>query len=392
LQTASEAYPDGRPYTVGESQVSIANWLDLNSDDDGIYQQALHRQGLQTESNSWWPALDFWLNLVGSYTRRSLTKETDRLVAVSALAKEVSPTMKGKYLAGLWGNIYLPFQLLWTVESETRRPRRTETYCAPSWSWASVDARIVAVNPGSVAYFDGLFMVRLLAISLDYLTEDVFGQVTGGFLKFRGWLKCLQFFDIGRLDPWCWNLNIQWSKELGFIYPDEDIRNLSLANLYLLPIGKFRYELNSGALDNNPQVRGLLLAATDEKDQYRRVGIFRTRPKFTYLFNVPLYPLSTERYYCSNCTDTIFNSDEHYHCSICDDGDFDLCQVCVDRGIHCHDNEHLMVKRLVENGEPIETAERIGPKSSRLPSGLEAVTETLANLEILVASSGKLTE
>ena len=51
-----------------------------------------------------------------------------------------------------------------------------------------------------------------------------------------------------------------------------------------------------------------------------------------------------------------------------------------------------MVKRLVENKDPIETAERIGPKSSRLQSGLEAVTETLANLEIPVASSGKLTE
>ena len=51
-----------------------------------------------------------------------------------------------------------------------------------------------------------------------------------------------------------------------------------------------------------------------------------------------------------------------------------------------------MVKRLVENKDPIETAERIGPKSSRLQSGLEAVTETLANLEIPVASSGKLSE
>jgi hypothetical protein len=51
-----------------------------------------------------------------------------------------------------------------------------------------------------------------------------------------------------------------------------------------------------------------------------------------------------------------------------------------------------MVKRLVENGEPIETAERIGPKSSRLPSGLEAVTEALANLKIPAVGSGKLTE
>jgi hypothetical protein len=80
----------------------------------------------------------------------------------------------------------------------------------------------------------------LLAISLNYLKEGIIGQVTGGFVKFRGWLKCLQSFDIGSLYPWCWNLNIQWSKELGFIYPDEDITNLPLANLYLLPIGRFQ--------------------------------------------------------------------------------------------------------------------------------------------------------
>jgi hypothetical protein len=73
----------------------------------------------------------------------------------------------------------------------------------------------------------------------------------------------------------------------------------------------------------------------------------------------------------------ISNADEHYHYRICDDDNFDLCQACVDRGIHCHDEDHLMVKRLVENGEPIETTEQIGPKIHRSPSRPEAVTETL---------------
>ena len=34
----------------------------------------------------------------------------------------------------------------------------------------------------------------------------------------------------------------------------------------------------------------------------------------------------------------------YYHCNSCRMGDFDLCQSCYDRGIHCHDDEHLLVE------------------------------------------------
>lgn len=60
--------------------------------------------------------------------------------------------------------------------------------------------------------------------------------------------------------------------------------------------------------------------------------------------------------------------DEHYHCSICDHGDYDLCQPCVDSGIHCPGSGHWMVKRFVKNGSVVNsTTERVGPKGKTQP-------------------------
>ncbi|CBY00619.1 hypothetical protein LEMA_P017490.1 [Plenodomus lingam JN3] len=55
--------------------------------------------------------------------------------------------------------------------------------------------------------------------------------------------------------------------------------------------------------------------------------------------------------------------DEHFHCSVCDGGDYDLCPVCVDSGIHCPGKGHWMVKRFVKNGCVVNsTTQRIPPK------------------------------
>jgi next-to-BRCA1 protein 1 len=54
---------------------------------------------------------------------------------------------------------------------------------------------------------------------------------------------------------------------------------------------------------------------------------------------------STYAIYCNACEMNIY--DVHYHCSVCDGGDYDLCQACVDRGIHCNDSTHWLIKRML---------------------------------------------
>ena len=67
-------------------------------------------------------------------------------------------------------------------------------------------------------------------------------------------------------------------------------------------------------------------------------------------FHVPLTAFTVQ---CNNCSETIPGA--HYHCSVCEDGDYDLCQSCVECGVHCHVDVHFLIKRLIENGRVVNS-------------------------------------
>ncbi|KAL8780135.1 MAG: hypothetical protein Q9213_006619 [Squamulea squamosa] len=48
---------------------------------------------------------------------------------------------------------------------------------------------------------------------------------------------------------------------------------------------------------------------------------------------------------CSNCGVRLRL---YHHCNICNDGDFDLCQSCVNKGIHCFDKTHQLMQPFEE--------------------------------------------
>ncbi|KAL6800567.1 heterokaryon incompatibility domain-containing protein [Trichoderma sp. SZMC 28012] len=82
-----------------------------------------------------------WRNVLGLYSKRTLTKSHDRLIALSGIVAYFAdfwPT--STYLAGLWEH-QLPCCLLWYIESSDTAPRPSK-YRAPSWSWAAVDGSV----------------------------------------------------------------------------------------------------------------------------------------------------------------------------------------------------------------------------------------------------------
>ncbi|KAK1750055.1 heterokaryon incompatibility protein-domain-containing protein [Echria macrotheca] len=82
-----------------------------------------------------------WFDIVSAYSEGALTRQTDKLVAVSGVAALVQTHARVPYLAGLWdANSVLEMQLLWFVVGNVHP--KTEPYCAPSWSWAAVNGRI----------------------------------------------------------------------------------------------------------------------------------------------------------------------------------------------------------------------------------------------------------
>lgn len=82
-----------------------------------------------------------WNEMCKLYSQRGLTYVSDKLVALSGLAKEVQHHIPNDaYLAGLWMST-LPIGLLWQARTKSKRLPSTP-FVAPSWSWASIDGPI----------------------------------------------------------------------------------------------------------------------------------------------------------------------------------------------------------------------------------------------------------
>lgn len=160
-----------------------------------VYLRDLHRQAtqrsdgaiFQLESES--RLRQYWQSIVMRYATRSLTKESDRLVALSAVARWLQQQIGDRYLAGLWaGN--LPHDLLWVAHppsygNETISHRTVDGI--PSWSWASIvdiEKRQIEIRVPSASGFRKL-LCSVLAASTQLRTADPFGGVCGGLLRVR---------------------------------------------------------------------------------------------------------------------------------------------------------------------------------------------------------------
>jgi hypothetical protein len=120
---ASEGFPGGIP-----TRYETSTQRDL-----------LYSITTQQEQNEY---LKVWDSIVRRYTAGSLSYPSDKLIAVSALAKQISMTLPAteEYMAGLWKSNLID-QLLWVPAPTAARSRH---YRAPSWSWACMDGPISA--------------------------------------------------------------------------------------------------------------------------------------------------------------------------------------------------------------------------------------------------------
>jgi hypothetical protein len=83
--------------------------------------------------------LQWWMEFVELYTRRDLTKPTDRLPALGGIAALVQQKYALRYLCGLW-DVDIARQLLWQCTLPAllpSSPALSPEY-APSWSFGSV--------------------------------------------------------------------------------------------------------------------------------------------------------------------------------------------------------------------------------------------------------------
>lgn len=77
--------------------------------------------------------------LVPEYTSRKLSKDSDRLVALQAIASDIHSGIRDQYLAGLWEGDLIN-QLCWQSVDRLCLPADNQS---PSWSWSSISGPVM---------------------------------------------------------------------------------------------------------------------------------------------------------------------------------------------------------------------------------------------------------
>ncbi|KAH8649417.1 heterokaryon incompatibility protein-domain-containing protein [Tricladium varicosporioides] len=220
--------------------------------------------------------LTAWYNTISHYTKCKLTREEDKLVAISGLAREVQRLTGWEYAAGLWKE-RIEVQLLWyCLQGHKLVPKEIE-YRAPTWSWASVameEDMILAFfsvesdAPSQHKRDPGKLLCEVVGLRVSTIGGEM-SQVGGGFLEVKGELY-------PAVCGWKWNKArtsvplIVGGHRIPVVYFDFPISNTP-QDIWCLPVYK------SKRIDNPFGIRGLVLIPVDgTKDarRYRRVGYF----------------------------------------------------------------------------------------------------------------------
>jgi hypothetical protein len=211
-----------------------------------------------------------WENILQYYTAANLTYGSDKLVALSGIAKTFQQITKDQYLAGMWRS-GLESTLCWRVGVDTVELDRPSEERAPTWSWASVDGKIDLPSPS----FHVELHAKVVNVSVEPKGEDCFGQVRGGLLE----LECevILWGMIGR------NKDTQVPGEhpvaigksivgLKFYWDSRQYVSTGL-HFFFIPVESVPG--SRGLLAT--RIHGIVVQPTgDRQGQYRRVGVFHT--------------------------------------------------------------------------------------------------------------------
>ena len=145
--------------------------------------------------------MQVWEALVENYSRTAFTYEEDVLPALGSLARFFQAKRPDwTYLVGLWKEA-LPRGLMWTMENsrglDARKARRGKPESsqlqsqsspsarppvAPSFSWAALAGRVRY----KTAEYARKQEVDVVAAGVDAVGDEIFGDVSSGFIVLRG--------------------------------------------------------------------------------------------------------------------------------------------------------------------------------------------------------------
>ena len=123
-----------------------------------------------------------WKWFLCKYSQCQLSVESDKLVAISGIAKKISDLTGDKLIYGLWESRFLE-DLLWTVCDRPSGDRYPREWRAPTWSWACTDCQVA---PSTM--FIPEVGSRRSKVTIEKLDVDAIGQnsVEHAALTLRG--------------------------------------------------------------------------------------------------------------------------------------------------------------------------------------------------------------
>ena len=260
---ACETYPDGLP-SAQETAQSIVKGLD--PDRDGKRLQSMG----DSRSSPNLRAYHLWSKIITTYSAGELTVASDKLVAISGLAKKMQIMPQDEYLAGLWKRT-LASDLLWMViggkQANGLPSSRPAQYRAPSWTWATLEGHIKPGRPN----IDRLLISVEEAMTNPLVRGNPLGELTSGWIRLRGALLPGKMtppnpsaLRSDRLSVHFTARNItgdQW------VFPDVQEGVSEQLIFFLFVCSENRYD--------HTAVQGLALHCIDPAEgTYRRIGLF----------------------------------------------------------------------------------------------------------------------
>ncbi|CAN9275138.1 unnamed protein product [Alternaria sp. RS040] len=222
--------------------------------------------------------LNTWCNIVNLYSIGKLSVATDKLVALSGVAKYMFEHRQDngalQYYAGHWSQDF-ELQLMWSA-SRFSTGSRSQTYVAPSWSWASYNGEVLFLRPYKAA-----LLTQLISIE-NFPHKDPFGAVSPnspGYVRFRGPLCRAIATNLSRLDDergpsalrLLWSgititcVNSSFDEPEKIVVLEDSVEQQD--SFVIFGISESYYGGGS--------IHGILLQLTGvQRGQYRRIGVF----------------------------------------------------------------------------------------------------------------------
>ncbi|KAI8635305.1 heterokaryon incompatibility protein-domain-containing protein [Xylariaceae sp. FL1651] len=251
-----------------------------------------------------WSLYNLWYDIVAIYSSCSLTRRTDKLIAISGIARELRTRLNvsdADYVAGLWRQNLL-YGLLWQTPVITTPNHRTlrrhntndEAHHAPTWSWASLDCEVSINHRLFHDPHDRLATVTEVNVTPKV---DPYSEVNpGANLKIRGtvYKVKLRYSCVGarvwpelmigtHIDGHCISTK---ARGTFAVLPDEppslaeNTKSVGDRDVYMLPIIKSsKNDVIAGRQTsrNKRWLVALLLVPVDINDAYKRLGIVELR-------------------------------------------------------------------------------------------------------------------